>query len=249
MTSPKAQRLAESRRRRGRIAFANWAKHHHVGTARLVGDQGLHAEGAGLQGGFLILEEDRLARTHVQQSDAGMAAQDKQPGLVLRPNRPLRAWNSIDLFKDEVGGGDEKRSSRFESLREGPGGARRHRRPRRPVQRAAHEIVHNQRDERLCRCAVGFRRSRDRLRWREWSQPEHRRHRHTQPLASDPLEIDPSAMASRSCSEVSGRSRPRAMRPPGSAERTYHASDLPRASPIDGRKSLPDEPGPTAARA
>ena len=48
-----------------------------------------------------------------------MAAQDKQPGLVLRPNRPLRAWNSIDLFKDEVGGGDEKRSSRFESLREG----------------------------------------------------------------------------------------------------------------------------------
>ncbi len=53
------------------------------------------------------------------------------------------------------------------------------------------------------------------------------------------LAIDPSAIASRSCSEVSRRSRPRAMRAPGSAERTYQASDLPRASPIERAKASP----------
>src|ERR1700722_18589568 len=53
------------------------------------------------------------------------------------------------------------------------------------------------------------------------------------------LAIDPSAMASRSCSEVNRRSRPRAMRPPGSADITYHASDLPRGSPIEWAKASP----------
>ena len=51
--------------------------------------------------------------------------------------------------------------------------------------------------------------------------------------------IDPSAMASRNCCDVSRRSSPRAIRPPGSADITYHASDLPRTSPIDRAKASP----------
>jgi hypothetical protein len=42
-----------------------------------------------LHGRFLILEEDRLARERIQQSDAGVTVQEEQPGLVRRQDTPL----------------------------------------------------------------------------------------------------------------------------------------------------------------
>ena len=95
------------------------------GTPRLVCDQGLCAGGAGLQGRHFLISRKTASPANVFTSPIRAWPLRRSSQVSCGgPDNPLRARRSIDLLKDEVGGGDEKRSSRSQSLREGT--SRRH---------------------------------------------------------------------------------------------------------------------------
>ncbi len=75
-----------------------------------IGQQTFQAVGSNLDTGAVRFQEDGLADEHGPQPDPGVALEDKDPGLVLSMEFPVRLRREVDPLKDEMWAGDEQGS-------------------------------------------------------------------------------------------------------------------------------------------
>ena len=77
------------------------------------------AAGSNLDAGAVRFQEDGFTDEHGPQPDPGVTLEDKDPGLVLCMELPIRFWREVDPLKDEMRASDEQGSDISKAPRKG----------------------------------------------------------------------------------------------------------------------------------